>query len=173
MSFVPVRHNNAEAHRRLIAESVNRLTSNSSPAEYASFYQTTGGITGITATAVTLNLSSTQINSDATIFVLASNAVTVNKTAVFRITMDSYINDGTTTRSEHGLWLEVDSVEVPGTRHASYQRGYDSGQSQSMTTILSLASGEVLRMRVAVTEGGGTGGYQDANGTRLTLTELV
>jgi len=139
--------------------------------EYASFYQSTGGITAIAATAVTLNLSSTQTNSNATVFALAANELTVNKTATFKITADSYINNSSTARVEYGLWLEKDGVEVAGTRHASYQRGYDSGQSQSMTTILDITSGEVLRIRIQRTDGTGTTGYQDDNGTRLTIEE--
>lgn len=139
--------------------------------EYASFYQSTGGITAIAATAVTLNLSSTQTNSNATVFALAANELTVNKTATFKITADSYINNSSAARVEYGLWLEKDGVEVAGTRHASYQRGYDSGQSQSMTTIIDITSGEVLRIRIQRTDGTGTTGYQDDNGTRLTIEE--
>ena len=139
--------------------------------EYASFYQSTGGITAIAATAVTLNLSSTQTNSNATVFALAANELTVNKTATFKITTDSYINNSSTARCEYSLWLEKDGVEVAGTRHASYQRGYDSGQSQSMTTIIDITSGEVLRIRIQRTDGTGTTGYQDDNGTRLTIEE--
>ena len=145
-------------------------------ADYASFYQATGGITSIGATALTLNLASTQTNSDGAVFSLASNQVTVNKAADMQITMDNYINSGGTSRSEYSLWLERDSgvgfSEVAGTRHAVYARGYDSGQSASMTTIISVSDGDIFRMRIQRTDGGGTVGYQDSNGTRLTFVEV-
>ena len=146
------------------------------PKEYASFYQSTGGITGISSTAVTLNLSSTQLNSDSEIFSLASNELTVNKTADFEINFDAYINTGGSSRSEYSLWLERDGgggySEVAGTRCATYQRGYDSGQSGSMTTMLSVSSGDKFRIRIQRTDGGATTGYQDNNGTRFNIKEL-
>ena len=140
--------------------------------EYASFYQSTGGVTGLSSTAVTLNLASTQQNSDGTIFSLSSNTVTVNKTGTFLVNMDNYINNSSTSRTEYSLWLERNSSEIAGTRHAVYERGYDSGGSTSMTTIISITSGDVFRMRIQRTDGGATAGYQDSNGTRLTFVEL-
>ena len=144
----------------------------SSP-DYATFYQATGGITGISNTAVTLNLASTQVNSDGAVFSLSANTVTVNKSTDFLVIMDNYINSGGSSRSEYSLWLERDSSEIAGTRHAVYARGYDSGQSASMSTVLSITSGDVFRMRIQRTDGGGTVGYQDNNGTRLTFIEMV
>lgn len=165
------------AHRDLVeggnADAWHSHAGGGGSPEYASFYQATGGITGIADTALTLNLSSTKINSDTGIFVLGSNTVTVNKTGTFKITAEAYINNSSTVRTEYSLWLEVDSIEEPGTRFITYQRGYDSGQSASMTTILSLTSGAVLRLRIQRTDGSATAGYQDSNGTRLTLLELL
>jgi hypothetical protein len=144
--------------------------------EYASFYQGTGGVTGLSGTAVTLNLSSTQLNSDGSVFSLASNEVTVNKTADFEIGFDAYINNSSTSRTEYSLWLERDSgggySEVAGTRSATYQRGYDSGMSNSMTTMLSVTSGDKFRIRIQRTDGGSSAGYQDSNGTRFNIKEL-
>lgn len=144
--------------------------------DYASFYQAAAGVSGVADTATTLSLSNTQINSDGAVFSLATNEVTVNKTAHFQVTAECYFNNTSTSRSEYSKWLEKDSgggyAEVPGTRFATYQRGYDSGHSASMTTIISVASGDKFRLRVQRTDGGATTGYQDANGTRLTFIEM-
>lgn len=160
-----------------VAQAIAALGGGGASPEYASFYQSTGGVTGLAATATTLNLSSTHVNSDGAIFALASNEVTVNKAADFKVTMDNYINSGGTSRSEYSLWLEEDTgggySEVPGSRHAVYARGYDSGQSASLVLIITVASGNKYRMRIQRTDGGATTGYQDDNGTRLTFEEMA
>lgn len=148
----------------------------SSP-EYASFYQAAAGVSGVAATATTLTLSNTQKNSDGAIFSLATNEVTVNKTATFQVSAECYFNNSSTSRTEYSKWLEVDSgggySEVAGTRFVTYQRGYDSGMSASMTTIIDVTTGDKFRLRVQRTDGAATTGYQDANGTRLTFIEMV
>ena len=144
--------------------------------EYSSFYLTTGGVTGVAATATTLVINNTGVNSNGSVFSLASNEVTVNKTGVFLISANVYFNQSTTSRSEYSKWLEVDSgggyAEVAGSRFVSYQRGYDSGHTASLTLILAVTSGDKFRLRVQRTDGGSSTGYQDDNGTRLTFLEL-
>lgn len=143
--------------------------------EYAEFYLSTGGLTGISNTAVTLVLNNTRVNSDDAIISLASNEVTVDKTGDFRISLDVYLNNSSSSRTEYSFWIEKDDgggyAEVAGTRSASYQRGYDSGMSSSINCILPLVSGDKIRIRVQRTDGGATVGYQDANGTRLIIEE--
>ncbi len=139
---------------------------------YASFFLDTGGITGIAGTAVTLNIDQTAINSDTGVFSIASNEITIDRAGDYRISADAYINNSSTSRTEYSIWLELDGVEVNGTRSAVYQRGYDSGQSSSINTILSVTAGQTLRMRIQRTDGGSTAGYQDNDGTRITLQEL-
>jgi hypothetical protein len=142
---------------------------------YGSFYLSTGGLTGLSSTAVTLTLNNTAANSGS--MTLSSSEVTVSKTGVFSITADAYLNNSSTSRTEYSIWLEVDEndgsfVEIPGTRCGIYQRGYDSGSTGSITTIRSCSSGFKYRIRCQRTDGAGTAGYQDNNGTRLTIVEL-
>ncbi len=140
--------------------------------EYASFYLTTGGLTSVSSTALTVVVNATSLSSSGSIFVLASNTVTVNKTADFEISAQCYFNNSSTSRTEYTMWLEQDSSEVAGTRTATYQRGYDSGDTAALSIMLSVTTGDVFRLRIQRTDGGATVGYQDDNGTRLSFKEL-
>ena len=139
------------------------------------FGLTTGGVTGVAATATTLVLNAADSGNSAE-FTLLSSEITVAHTGRFLITADCHFNTGGSSRSEFSKWLEVDSgsgfTEVPFTRFATYQRGYDSGTSGSMTRHLDVTTGDVFRLRVQRTDGGATTGYQDNNGTRLIFTEV-
>jgi hypothetical protein len=140
--------------------------------EYASFYLSTGGVTGVAGTETTLVINSTSVNSDTDIFELASNQVTVNKTADFEVSFQVSFNSGGSSRTSYGIWIDRDSVTEPGTYTETYQRGYDSGDTASMSIILSITSGEVFQLRVLRADGSGSTGYQDNNGTRLTFKEM-
>lgn len=143
----------------------------SSP-DAASFYLGTGGLTGISNTALTLVINETQLNTDPTKFALALNQVTVTNAGNYEINIDAYINNSSTSRTEYTIWLEKNGAEVPGTRTGIYQRGYDSGSTGSINVSLALAASDVLRVRVQRTDGGSTAGYQDDNGTRFNIKEL-
>ncbi|MGB0412329.1 MAG: hypothetical protein ACPGFA_12120, partial [Pikeienuella sp.] len=71
------------------------------PKDYCSFKNTTGGITGIANTAVTLALGLIGVNSG--IGAVLLNVVTITKTADFAITADIYINNSSTSRSEYSV----------------------------------------------------------------------
>lgn len=139
--------------------------------EYASFYLSTGGLTGQSNTARTVIINETSVNSNASVFTLAGNEVTINKSGNFKIDFGCYFNNSSSSRTEYTFWLEINGVEVDGSRSGNYQRGYDSGQSSDISIILPIANGDVLRVRVNRTDGGATVGYQDNNGTRLTIEE--
>ena len=139
--------------------------------EYASFYLSTGGVTGVSTAETTLTLNATSVNSDGAIFSLSSSQVTVNKTGNFKFSAECYFNTGGTSRSEYAIFLEKDSVEVAGTRSGTYQRGYDSGDTAAFSIIIPVTSGDVFQLRIIRTAGGATTGYQDDNGTRLTIEE--
>jgi hypothetical protein len=140
--------------------------------EHASFYLSTGGVTSVAGTETTLVLNSTASNSDGSVFSLSSNQVTVNKTGSFLIMGECYFNTGGSSRTEYTIWLESDSVDVPGTRSGIYARGYDSGSTGAFSTVSYVTSGTVFQMRIQRTDGAATTGYQDDNGTRLTFVEL-
>ena len=140
--------------------------------EHASFYLSTGGVTGVSSAETTLVLNSTASNSNGAVFSLSSNQVTVNKTAPYLIMAECYFNTGGSSRSEYTIWLESDGVDVPGTRSGIYSRGYDSGSTGAFSTVSYVISGTVFQMQIQRTDGGATTGYQDDNGTRLTFVEL-
>ena len=143
--------------------------------DYAHFYLTGSGVTGVSNTATTLTINGTGevANSLASV---ASNEITISKTGVFEITINVYFNTGGTSRSEFSKWMEVDTgggySEAQSTRFVTYQRGYDSGGSAGMSTILSVTEGDKIRFRVQRTDGGATTGYQDTNGTSVVIKEL-
>lgn len=139
--------------------------------EYASFYLGTGGLTGQSNTARTVIINETSVNSNTSVFVLASNEVTIHKTGDFKIDFGCYFNNSSTSRTEYTFWVEKNGTEVDGSRSGNYQRGYDSGQSSDISLIIPVTSGETIRVRVNRTDGSATTGYQDNNGTRLTIEE--
>ena len=139
--------------------------------EYASFYLDTGGLTGQAGTERTIVINSTHVNSNPSVFSLATNQITVNKTGDYKIDADVYFNNSSTSRTEYTIWLELDGVEVEGSRAGIYQRGYDSGTTGSINLIIPITAGQVLEIRINRTDGGATAGYQDNDGTRLTIEE--
>ena len=148
------------------------LPSSSGNKEYASFYLGTGGLTGQSNTTQTVVINNTTVNSNPSVFVLILNELIVNKTGDFEIDFGCYFNNSSTSRTEYTFWMEINNVEVPGSRSGNYQRGYDSGQSSDINMIVSINSGDVIRFRVNRTDGGSTTGYQDNNGTRLSIKEM-
>lgn len=146
-------------------------TGGSTAKAYASFYLGTGGLTAVAAAALTVVINQIAINSDVTVFSLAGNQVTIDKTGDYKLSFDCYFNNSSTSRTEYSFWLEVNGVEVSGTRAGNYQRGYDSGNTVSINNILSLNAGDTVGYRVQRTDGASTAGYQDDNGTRLTIEE--
>jgi len=140
--------------------------------EYASFYLSTGGVTTVSSAETTLVINTEETNSDSDIFYLNNNQVTVNKTTDFMIIGDCYFNTGGSSRSEYTIWLERNGEDVLGTRSGIYERGYDSGSTGTFTIITSVTSGDVFQMRIQLTDGGATTGYQDNYGTRLTFIEV-
>ena len=144
--------------------------------QYAEFYTTTGGVTAISSTAKSLVISTTRINSNADIFTLSSNQLTIDKEGDYKFSFDCYLNNSSAIRTEYSFYIERkvsggSFTEEVATRSATYQRGDDSGMSSSINCILTVASGDIFRFQVIRTDGSGTTGYQDDNGTRLTIEE--
>jgi hypothetical protein len=140
--------------------------------EYASFYLNGSGSTGLGSTEVTLTINSTDVNSNSSVFSLASNQITVNKTGVFEINANVYLNNSSTARVEYSMWIKKNGTEVVGSRFASYQRGYDSGMSSGINLITSVTTGDVFQIQCQLTDGSTSSGYQDANGTRFNIKEM-
>jgi len=140
--------------------------------EYASFYLTTGGRTALSSSEIILVLDNTRVNSNGSVFALATNRVTVNKTGTYEIIVDVYLNQSGTSRSEYALYLKENGTEVTASRSANYQRGYDSGQSSTISLILDVTSGDYFEIACIRTDGDSITGYQDDNGTRFSIREL-
>ena len=100
------------------------------------------------------------------------NQITIADAGDYEITARSYINNSSNTRTEYTIWLEVNGVEVPGTRSGIYARGYDSGSTGVINKIMAITAGQVARLRVQRTDGTATAGYQDDNGTSFTIKKL-
>ena len=139
--------------------------------EYASFHLTTGGRTTLEGTEVILVLDKTRYNSNGSVFALASNQVTVSKTATFVISVDVYLNMTAASRSEFSIYLKKNGTEMTATRSASYQRGYDDGMTCSINVIEEVTTGDYFEIACIRTDAGGTS-YQDDNGTRFNIWEI-
>lgn len=137
----------------------------------ASFYLSTGGQTAMNNVKRQLTINETSVNTQPGIFALASNQVTVSKPMNAKFSWDVSFNTGSSSRSAFDVWLERDGVEVPGTRSMTYQRGYDSGDTATGTLIIPVLAGQVYRLVAQRVDGGATTGYQNDNGTRLTIEE--
>ena len=137
---------------------------------YGHFYLVGLGLTGITSTEVTLTVDTTgETSGDMS---LATNQMTINKTGLFNVAANVYLNTSGTSRSEYSMWIEKNGTEVAGTRFASYQRGYDSGMSSGVNTIINITSGDYIQIQCIRTDGGATDGFQDSAGTSVVITEV-
>ena len=158
-------------YQRVNSSTLIQVNGGASSKEYASFYLSTGGLTSQAAIERTLVLNETHVNSNTSVFSLSSNQITINKDGDFKFSVDCYFNNSSTSRTEYSIWIEQNGTEVNGTRAGIYQRGYDIGQTSSINAILSVSSGDVIQIQVNRTSGTASNGYQDANGTRVTIEE--
>lgn len=138
---------------------------------YADFYCGTGGITSTSSTTKTLVVNSTSINADTNIFELSANTVIVKKAMTAKVTAECAFNTGGSSRSAYQMWIEVNGVEVAGSRSEMYLRGYNAGTTGVVTKNIVLAVNDVIRLRIVRTYGTATTGYQVDNGTRICLEE--
>ena len=138
--------------------------------EYASFYGTSNTNLGTSYTLV--DLSTTFKNSNTSVFSLASDILTVNKTATYQITYDIMTDIGTgggSARSESQAELFKNDSAVTGTYTGMYNRTEDRAVATGTATcILDLTSGDNLRIK-ALKVGTDTV-FCDI--TRLTIVEL-
>ena len=138
--------------------------------EYASFYGTSNTNLGTSYTLV--DLSTTFKNSNTSVFSLASDILTVNKTATYQITYNIVTDIGTgggSARSESQAELFKNDSAVTGTYTGMYNRTEDRAVATGTATcILDLTSGDNLRIK-ALKVGTDTV-FCDI--TRLTIVEL-
>lgn len=145
--------------------------------EFFSAYDNTGG-TNINAIADVI-IDTTFKNSNASVFTLASNILTINKTATFSITYDvsTDVSSGTgRSGSRSELQWRVNSggtfAFVDGTYGFMYNRSSITGEvTCSVTIIKDLTAGNQLKIRAQRYSGADTI-VTLADGSRLTLIEL-
>lgn len=124
------------------------------PSAYSDYYES--GSTAIATSATTLGLdTSRQSNA---LFVLATDQVTVQTGGAgdYLVRYECSTNESSTGAIGVAAWLEVNAVEVVASR--SYTEHYTSGTDNTCgsTQILTLADGDVLRLRGQMITGAGT-----------------
>ena len=131
---------------------------------YADFYDV--GTTSVSTIATTIGIDSTRVNSGSA-FTLAADEVTVDKTDTYAVHYGVSLDHTATADSGIDIWLEVQTVEVPGTRFRLFHDTTDEETSGHGTVILDLTATEVLRIRGQTFNGAAV--TTQANGVRLTL----
>lgn len=116
---------------------------------YVDYYDS--GVHTITTTATTMPFD-TERQSNAAFVLSGTGEVTVNTSGDYRIDYDMSMNDNA---SDSGIemWLDIDSVEVPGTRTRMFHDADEESSGGHGMAILSLSASEVLRFRVMVISG--------------------
>ena len=121
---------------------------------FADYYDS--GTTAIATSATTLALDTSRQSNP--LFVLSSDEVTVqaNGAGDYLVRYDCSTDETDTGATGVEIWLEIDGSEVVASRTSTehYTNGTDNTCGRSM--ILTLAAGEVLRLRGQMVTGGGT-----------------
>ena len=132
-------------------------------------YDAAGGVD--LASVATVGIDTEHIVSSGT-FTLAGGEVTVNTDGTYEVHMTATVHNALgTARTQVQMWLEVNNVEVPGTRMMAYCRQLNHGASGTAQVYLSLSDGDMVRLRAQRTAGTGTV-ETFAGGSRLTLRRL-
>jgi len=136
-------------------------------------YDNTGGVTSI-GVAATVGLDTVRNDSGAGAFTFAGNELTVNVggtyAVAFTVSLDSSVGGN---RSVGRIWLELNSVEVDGSRGFTYNRNTTEGDNTaSGFVILTLTAADVLRLRFTRDSGASTL-ITIADASRLTVFTLA
>jgi hypothetical protein len=115
---------------------------------------------GFTGTAQTVLWDGTADIIDASDFTYASGTglITILNTGRIRVDLDlTFENSSGVGRSDVASYIEINSVEVPGTRRRYYCRQADHGASAAVSgRIISVTANDVLRVRGVRSLGAGT-----------------
>ncbi len=134
-------------------------------------YNSVGGTTFNTVAVVPLDQTPTISSLDYTVD--GTGEVTVLNAGLYEIHAENQL-DATagSSRSQADTWLELNTLEIGGTRFTHYCRQSSFGASGSTTRIISLNADSVIRMRAQRT--GGTSTISNfANGSRMTIKKLA
>ncbi len=136
------------------ASGIKWAASGGGAAVYVDYYGS--GSTSVGTSATTLGLDTSR-QSDAA-FVLSSDEVTVQAGAGgdYRISFDVTFDESDSNKRCVETWLEIDGSEVVAMRARGAHTDSDIDDTSGREAILTLAAGEVLRLRSQVTEGSGS-----------------
>lgn len=130
----------------------------------------------IAASAVTVPLDLTRVNTAPTLYSLADDAVTIAASGIYLIAAHMAIvhSSGTDPATVVG-WLEVDAgagfAEATATKFYAVVLGSGGGGGAAVT-ILRLLAGDVVRIRAVRDSGGDTLKFLVSGGCRLSLACL-
>jgi len=148
------------------------VSSNPTTFPYASFHLQSGGLTNVSNVERALIINQTGVNSDTSKYSLSNNEVTVTDAGDYDVSFNCYFNSSGSSRSEYLIRMLVNDVEMPGLRAGTYQRGFDSGDTASIRDFVELPAGAKIKFVVVRSDGTGTEGYQENNGTRFSIKRL-
>ncbi len=118
-----------------------------------SAYDSTGGSSAANPGPVTVNLDAEHFTSSAN-YSLASDEITVTAAGRYLIAWAvSYDVPSSSSRSQLQTWLEVDTVEVAGTRASMYMRMTNYGGTGHAQIYYDLSASDVVRIRAQRTVG--------------------
>ena len=130
-------------------------------------YDSLGGQT-FTGT-VTVNLNASRFSSSN--YSLSANTVTVATAGTYWISFMVSTEVTSNTRTQGQCWVELNNVEIAGTRGELYNRLLNEGASAGHSFPLVLAANDVLRLRATRTKGTGTLRLE-TNGSSLSLMKI-
>lgn len=131
-------------------------------------YDPTGGVT-VAGSPITVGIANEHTVSSPR-FSLSNGEVTVNVTDTYEIVYSASVLGG--GRAQAQAWLELNSVEIPGTRSALYARMANHGATGTAQIFFALSVGDTIRIRVQRTAGSSNAVRTLANGSRLALKRL-
>jgi len=132
---------------------------------YFNAYDSTGGVN--VSNIATVVLDTIREENVGGAFTLAAGEITVNRSSVYKITFDCTLDLFGNQRTQAASRLELNGVEIAGTRRFQYvRRNYNTSMSASL--IIRLTAGDVLRIR-ATRVGGGSTLVTEPDGSAITI----
>lgn len=122
---------------------------------------------------IVLPFNSTLFNTEPNNFSInGSGEITVARAGLYQAVVDVSIDANSSSRTSSESWIEVNGVEIDGSRAFGYHRNTSSGEmTKSITRPLTLAVNDVVRVRSYRSTGSTTLNYM-AHGCRIKLSRL-
>ena len=132
------------------------------------YFYNTGTQTWDTTTATDL-IFDTAVRSNPN-FSSSGTEISVGVDDEYSITADVtlYVDNADNIRTSVNIWMELNGIEIAGTRGRLYLRQNDFGATATIRTVQNLVSSDVITV-VAQRSNGSSGMTQITNGTRLEI----